>query len=199
MPGIKDILTKVIGGIARTNLYSVSIPNKLGDLDFNAKGSQLPSSELGTIEIPYHGRKLKIPGQRTFAEWTVTIMEESNMTVRKAIEAWIDSIDNAETGVMGSGAAMFADIKVSLLNTNGASVMVYTLYGAYPSNMASVDLSYDEQTAPLEYQITFNYSYHTVIGGSQVQQGAPGGGGGAGGIVNGLGQFALNNPNLLIS
>lgn len=191
MPGINDILSKVKTGIARTNLYSVSIPTKLADLDFNAKGSQLPSSELGTIEIPYHGRKLKIPGQRTFAEWTITIMEDSNMTVRKAIEAWINSIDNAETGKLGIGSAIFSDIKVTLLNTQGGAAMSYTLYGAYPSNMASVELSYDEQTAPLEYQVTFNYSYHTTQGGGQIQQGGLG--------LGGLGQFAQNNPGLMIS
>jgi hypothetical protein len=59
--------------------------------------------------------------------------------------------------------------------------MTYILFGAFPTSIASVDLSFDEQTAPLEYQVTFNYSYHTVQGG--------GGGGAGGGGGGGLGLF----------
>ena len=64
--------------------------------------------------------------------------------------------------------------------------MTYTLFGAFPTAIASVDLSFDEQTAPLEYQVTFNYSFHTVSGG--------GGGGGFGG--GGGGGIPLTSPGL---
>ena len=161
---LTNFLDKMKAGIGKTNLYTVTVPNKLTDLSFNAKGTQLPSSDLGTIELPYRGRKLKIPGQRTFAEWTITIMEASDMAVRKALEKWMNAIDDAEKGDLGPFGPNLVDIIVDLKKPDGKeTAMKYTLYGAYPTNLASVDLSYDEQTAPLEYQATFNYSYHTAV------------------------------------
>jgi len=177
---IATTLATVKQGIARTNLFSIGIQgggagNISRDLEFRGKGTQLPSSDLGVIEIPYRGRKLKVPGQRTFAEWTVTIMETEGMEVRAAIEQWINKIDNAETGQRGDGS-LLSDITVKMLTTKGGTSLTYTLYGAFPTSMASVDLSFDEQTAPLEYQVTFNYSYHTVNGAGSSNSSGSGGG-----------------------
>jgi hypothetical protein len=176
---ISEILSTVKRGIAKTNLYSISIPNKLPDIEFNGKGTQLPASELGMIEVPYRGRKIKVPGQRTFSEWTVTIMETEEMGVRNRLEAWMNELDNAESGLRKPD--QMVDITVKLLKNNNSPSMTYILFGAFPTSIASVDLSFDEQTAPLEYQVTFNYSYHTVHGG--------GGGGAGGGGGGGLGLF----------
>ena len=182
MADLKSILAKVKAGIARTNLYNITITNKgMDDLDFHGKGTQLPASDLGVIEIPYKGRKLKVPGQRTFSEWTVTIMETEDMAIRAALEAWMDQLDNSETAIRDS--TQVVDIIVKLMTMQGTPSMTYTLFGAFPTAIASVDLSFDEQTAPLEYQVTFNYSFHTVSGGG-------GGGGGLSLTSPGLG----NNP-----
>ena len=176
MADLRSILSKVKGGIAKTNLYSLSIPNKLPDLDFHGKGTQLPASELGTIEVPYRGRKLKVPGQRTFADWTVTIMETADMGIRASLENWLNQLDDSESGKRDP-SQMVDNVTVSVLTTKGTVAMVYTLFGAFPTSIASVDLSFDEQTAPLEYQVTFQYSYHTVKKG-----GGAGGGVGGGGV-----------------
>ena len=185
MADLKSILAKVNAGIARTNLYSITIPGKVPDLDFHGKGTQLPASDLGVIEIPYKGRKLKVPGQRTFSEWTVTIMETEDMAIRSALEAWMDQLDNSETAIRDS--TQVVDIIVKLMTMKGTPSMTYTLFGAFPTAIASVDLSFDEQTAPLEYQVTFNYSFHTVSGG---------GGGGGGGFGGGGGGIPLTSPGL---
>ena len=167
MADLNNILAKVKAGIAKTNLYSISITNKgMDDLDFHGKGTQLPSSDLGVIEIPYKGRKLKVPGQRTFAEWTVTIMEMEDMSIRSALEKWMDELDKSDTGVRKSSEVV--DIIVKLLKNNGSSSISYTLFGAFPTSIASVDLNFDEQTAPLEYQVTFQYSFHTVSSGGGI-------------------------------
>ena len=152
---------------AKTNLYklvfkgsgSAVIPQ---GLDIRAKGTMLPSADINVMEIPYKGRKVKIPGERTFAEWTVTIMETSEMQVRKALERWISVMD-APSDIKRDTTAL-CDIEVTLLKPdNRSDSMKYNLFGAFPSSIASVDLSFDEQTAPLEYQVTFQYTYHTTV------------------------------------
>lgn len=164
---IGQILTKVKGGMAYTNLFSITMPksNLSDSLQFRGKGSQLPSSEVGVMEIPYRGRKLKVPAQRSFSEWTVTVMETKSMEVRSKFEEWMDELDGSDTGLRNPDQLI--DITVHLLNGNGSKAISFTLYGAFPTSIGAIDLSFDEQTAPLEYQVTFNYSYHKMIKGLQ--------------------------------
>lgn len=154
---------------AKTNLYKLVIRSEGGaptvpsGLDIRAKGTMLPSADINVMEIPYKGRKIKIPGERTFAEWTVTVMETAGMEIRKALETWISTMDSEDQ--IRRNTAALSTIEVTLLQPDNSSTsMKYELIGAFPSSIASVDLSFDEQTAPLEYQVTFQYSYHRVIG-----------------------------------
>ena len=151
---------------AKTNLYKLVISGEGGavvpsGLDIRAKGTQLPSADINVMEIPYKGRKVKIPGERTFAEWTVTIMETADMNVRRKFEQWVSVMDSEDQ--IKRNTAALSTIKVTLLKPDNATPSIeYTLYGAFPSSIASVDLSFDEQTAPLEYSVTFQYTYHKI-------------------------------------
>lgn len=179
---IKDIASDIRSQkMAKTNLFKVNFPAapagaavlSADPIEFRAKGSQLPTSELGTLEVPYRGRKLKVPAQRTFSDWTVTIMETEEMGVRSALEEWMDFLDNAETGERDSSKTV--DATVEILKGDGKSTALkFILYGAYPTNIGAIELNFDEQSAPLEYSVTFAYSYH------KIEKGSGGGGGGAG-------------------
>jgi len=166
-----ESLDRFISGFknpAKTNLYKLIIKGEGGAVvpelegfNIRAKGAQLPTSDINIVEIPYKGRKVKIPGERTFAEWTVTIMETAEMGVRKAFERWISVMD-AEDTIQRNTAALCTIDCILLKPDNQTPSMTYTLFGAFPSSIASVDLTFDEQTAPLEYSVTFQYSYHKV-------------------------------------
>jgi hypothetical protein len=165
-----ESLTNFISGFknpAKTNMYKLVFRGENGaiipsGLDIRAKGAQLPTAEMGIMEIPYKGRKVKIPAERSFSEWTVTVMETNDMNVRRSFEKWMSVMD-AEDEIKRNTAAL-ATIDVILLKGDNATPSItYTLYGAFPSSLASVDLSFDEQTAPLEYSVTFQYSYHKVV------------------------------------
>ena len=86
----------------RTNLFQVIINrpgvapalvtagNGLGT-DFQGtsvlcKAAQIPQGQLGTIEVPFRGAKLKIPGDRAFEPWTVTILNDPDMAIRSWFE-----------------------------------------------------------------------------------------------------------------
>jgi hypothetical protein len=160
--------------LAHTNLFDISIPTpapgNLGSLlKFRGKGTQLPSSELGTIEVPYRGRRLKVPGQRTFSEWSVTIMETEGMEVRSALETWMESLDGAATAQRD--ASKITNGSVAVLKSNGITPSIkFLLWGLFPTSISNVELSFDEQTAPLEYSVTFQYSYHTIESASKSNQ-----------------------------
>ena len=165
-----ESLTNFISGFknpAKTNMYKLVFRGENGavvpsGLDIRAKGAQLPTAEMGIMEIPYKGRKVKIPAERSFSEWTVTVMETNDMNVRRSFEKWMSVMD-AEDEIKRNTAALSTIDVILLKGDNATPSITYTLYGAFPSSLASVDLSFDEQTAPLEYSVTFQYSYHKVV------------------------------------
>jgi hypothetical protein len=67
MPTISDFAAKFKGGV-RPNLFRVNIvaPEFFTDLDFLCKATTIPASTIGKVEVPYRGRKLQVPGDRTF-------------------------------------------------------------------------------------------------------------------------------------
>ena len=95
MSSISDFKSKVATDFARPNLfkcdlnYPITFTDQAGLKDlgtFTVKAANLPATQLGTVEVPYRGRVLKIAGDRTFEPWTITIMNDKNFKLRDAFE-----------------------------------------------------------------------------------------------------------------
>ena len=90
--GIDQFVADFDGG-SRPTLYKVSIQggdpaNFTERLSFYCKATSLPASTLGEIIVPYMGRQIKVPGDRTFEDWTVTILNTEDMDLRGQFEQW---------------------------------------------------------------------------------------------------------------
>ena len=99
---IDNFKSSVVSDFARPNLFQVDLafPTQvisngtgLSDLGkFTVRAANLPSAQMGIIEVPFRGRVLKIAGDRTFEPWTVTIMNDSKFSLRNAFETWVEKI-----------------------------------------------------------------------------------------------------------
>ena len=101
---INEIKSQLTFGGAKASLFQVAITNPIdgaGDLKtpFMVQAAQIPAAELGVIEVPYFGRKVKIAGDRTFAEWTVTVINDEDFLIRNAMESWMAAINSHEGNV----------------------------------------------------------------------------------------------------
>ena len=74
--------------------------------EFLVKTAQIPASSVGTIEVPYRGRMLKVAGDRTFEPWSVTVVNDGDFNIRKAFEKWSRGINAHAENVaqLGYGA-----------------------------------------------------------------------------------------------
>ena len=46
------------------------------DFTFLCRSAGIPASTIGTVEVPFRGRVIKLPGDRTFESWTITVMAD---------------------------------------------------------------------------------------------------------------------------
>ena len=171
---IKNFQSALTQGGVRTNLFIVE--GKIGQNTSNktrflVKAASLPPSTLGTIPVPYAGRQIKIPGDRTFEPWTISVMMDGDYELRNKFEAWSNLINQYEANTpqadggfftsSGSGfnTDVFCEWKISSLNRQGQALKTYALVGAFPSDISSVELSYDNADTIGEFSVTMQYQY----------------------------------------
>ena len=169
---ISQIKTAVGVGV-RPNLFRVSFAGGLvgtatSDLSFLCKSAGLPGSTVGLIEVPnIAGRRLKLTGDRTFADWTVTVVNDRDFTARKAIEAYQKQFVAFESsgGTVGTGTredVALTTITVEQLDQAGSALRTYSLKNAFVTDISTIDLSYDTTDAVEEFTVTWVYDYYTV-------------------------------------
>ena len=99
MATIDEFKSQLIAGGVRGNRFSVYIPRMGERIEFMCKSAAIPGSTLPPIEVPFRGHKLKVAGDRTFEDWTVSIINDVNFTTRTAVEQWMESIQELDSGV----------------------------------------------------------------------------------------------------
>ena len=168
MANINDFKAKLAGGGARANRFKVTMPfpgyaqvgGEIEELAFLCKVTQLPAMTVGMVTVPFRGRQIKIAGDRTYADWTITVINDTNFKLRNAFERWQNGINNATDGEGLTNPADYqVDAFVDQLDRNGATIKSYTLRGAYPIDIAQIELDYGNNDAIEEFQVTFNYQY----------------------------------------
>ena len=201
MPNIIDFKTKLNGGV-RPNLYQVDIdfPERaIGALNGATKGSlmgetrylcrstSLPTHSQGLIEVPFRGRFLKIPGDRTFEAWTATFYNTSDFNLRAAFEQWVNLGNQVDEniGVVGGLDNLFKDVYVRQLSKDSAGtsgqtdknkvLRVYKLVDAWPTSVGAINVAFDSNDAIEEFDVEFQYQYLDANGpGESVSSGSTG-------------------------
>ena len=180
MPNIIDFKSKLNGGV-RPNLYQVDIDfpaRAIGALNGATKGSlmgetrylcrstSLPTHSQGLIEVPFRGRFLKIPGDRTFEAWTATFYNTSDFNLRAAFENWINIANQTDEniGVVGGLDALFTDVTVRQLSKDSAGgknsvLRTYRLVDAWPTSVGAINVAFDSNDALEEFDVEFQYQY----------------------------------------
>ena len=152
---ITDFKSKLTGGGARANLFEVVLqfpdlaqPDSatLEKSRFLVKGANMPASNIAQIEVPFRGRVLKIAGDRTFDSWTVTVLNDTDFSIRSAFERWMNTINRVSdnTGLVNP-ADYQADAYVYQLDRDGSTLRSYRFYDVFPTQVAPIELSYDAQ------------------------------------------------------
>lgn len=166
------------GGL-RTNLFQVQISNPVNPtadlvLPFRARGTSLPTSTLGMIEVPYMGRKIKVAGVKQYEDWNVTIQEDEDFLIRDALEEWSNVINSPETNVRGTGTSNINAYKstgiVQSLSQTGVVLRTYKFIGMFPTVVAAIDLDWENESIGTT-QVTFAYDYFIVETGLTGQAG----------------------------
>ena len=174
MPNIIEFKSRLNGGV-RPNLYEVDInfPSGVGDRvslkeegQYLCRSTSLPTHSQGLIEVPFRGRFLKIPGDRTFEAWTATFYNTSDFNLRAAFENWINIANQTDEniGVVGGLDSLFTDVTVRQLSKDSAGgknsvLRTYRLVDAWPTSVGAINVAFDSNDALEEFDVEFQFQY----------------------------------------
>jgi hypothetical protein len=112
------------------------------------------------IDVPFRGRQLKVAGDRTFEPWTVTIINDTDFTVRNSMERWSNGINahSANTGLTNP-VDYQADLIVEQLDRDESVIKTYNFRGCFPINISAIDLAYETVDTIEEFTVEFQIQY----------------------------------------
>ena len=161
---------------ARANLFDVSITGATvagltaSEFNFSCKGAAIPAMAVGVVEVPYFGRMVKVPGNKTFDNWTTTIINDEGFEIRNAFEKWIAAMGTHEGnistiggGTTGGVNSLYGSASVSQYGKDGSTTALetYSFVNIFPVNMSEITLGWGENDTIEEFTIEFAYDYWT--------------------------------------
>lgn len=172
---ITDFKSKLVGGGARPNLFEVelafpeeiAIDNDVKDkARFLVKAAALPASNITPIDVNFRGRILKIAGDRTFDTWTITVINDTDFSIRSAFEKWMNSINRLSDATGTNNPADYQeDAYVHQLDRDGSTLRTYRFYDVFPTQISQVDLSYETVDTIQEFTVELQVLYYESIKG----------------------------------
>jgi len=178
MSTISNFIANFDGQGARPNMFEVHIDvPKFGvttKAGFLCKAASLPSSTIEEIPVPYRGRQVKLPGDRTFEPYTLTFLNDKDFALRTAFEKWMSSCAahqenrsrafGSDTSTRG-GEQVFADLIIKQLGAHGRAIREYKFVDAFPKNVQAIELNYETNNQVEEFTVEFAYQYWEHRGG----------------------------------
>ena len=188
---ISQFKSRLAGGGARPNLFEVELTldgEGLGfslpgydatQMAFLCKAANLPAQNIASIDVPFRGRIFKVAGDRTIDTWTITIINDEDFRLRRALEFWTEQIASLDTNIGATSPnAYMAAAKVYQLgrgssprstDNSGESNAVlaeYEFVDIFPTEVSAIDLSYDSSDTIEEFTVTFQVQSIRILKGT---------------------------------
>ena len=180
---ISQFKSQLIGGGARPNLFEVeltTLPAGIAwpsdNFRYMCKAAQLPASVIANIDIPFRGRIFKVAGDRTIEPWSITVINDEDFRIRKAMEEWVDRIAKLENNLGATDpSAYMVNAKVfqlgrganpsSSTNAGNANAVLreYEFIDIFPTSVSSIDLSYDSSDTIEEFVVDFQVQSFSFV------------------------------------
>ena len=132
---------------------------------------------LFEVELTLDGEGLA--GDRTIDTWTITIINDEDFRLRRAMEFWTEQIAALDTNLGATSPnAYMAAAKVYQLgrgsspqsqNNSGSDNAVlaeYEFIDIFPTEVSAIDLSYDSSDTIEEFTVTFQVQSINILKGT---------------------------------
>ena len=169
MANINEFKARLKGGGARANQFKVTmsfpgyaeVGGETSDLSFLCSAATLPGQTLTPTLVNFRGRVLKMTGDaREFADWTMTVLNDTDFKLYKAFERWMNGMNNmTDNEGLTDPNEYQVDYFLDHLDRDGTTIKQYVFRGAFPVSLGDISLSYETNNAVETFDVNMAYQY----------------------------------------
>ena len=125
--------------------------------------AELPGQTVNPAIVQYRGREVKFVGDRVYAPWTITVLNDAEMSIRTAMEQWMGGMEDY-AGKFGrlQPSEYQRDAQVFQLDRNGNALKSYNIINAFPVDLSPVALDFGANDQISSFTVTFQYQHFTT-------------------------------------
>ena len=175
---VTDFKSNLKQGGARPSLFIVELyypalsllPAPTTPSRFLVKGASIPASTIGTYDVYFQGKAVKVAGDRTFDTWECTIINDEDFGARNQMMEWMRYLSGQLDGLRdsiygdpskGTGTWYDGSGSVQQVSTGGSVVgPKYSFSNLWPTELGEIAVDWSSD-AIQEYTIGFAYDHWT--------------------------------------
>ena len=178
---VNNFRSQMVFDGARPNLFDITMtfpsfatPAGANEkITFMCKSSQLPASTIGAVDVNYFGRQLKFAGNRTFTDWSITIINDEDFSIRNAFERWSSGINSHILNIRRPDALSSLDYAVDAIvkqysKVGGVPIKTYKYVGIFPVEVSAIDLDWGNNDSIEEFSVTLAYQWWESVGSTDI-------------------------------
>lgn len=132
------------GDLARPNLFEVEIPFMGETFRVRCKAASMPAASVEPVIVGYQNKKMKLAGDRTFDDWTITVYNDVNHDTRQQFIDWQNIAQAIGRNINGETPDVYKkEATVYQLDRAGNRTRSYTIFGLWPSQISELVLDWD--------------------------------------------------------
>ena len=125
--------------------------------------AELPGQTVNPAIVQYRGREVKFVGDRVYAPWTITVLNDAEMSIRTAMEQWMNGMeDYANKFGRLQPSEYQRDMQVFQLDRNGNALKSYNIINGFPVDLSPVALDFGANDQISSFTVTFQYQHFTT-------------------------------------
>jgi hypothetical protein len=169
---VERFKSALTNGGARPNQFAVqlSFPTYVASQSlavarapFLVSVAELPGQTVNPAIVQYRGREVKFVGDRVYAPWTITVLNDAEMSIRNAFEQWMGGMEDYATKAGRLQPSEYQrDLQVFQLDRNGNALKSYNIVNAFPVDLSPVALDFGANDQISSFTVTFQYQHFTT-------------------------------------
>jgi len=123
------------------------------------QATTIPSGSTDMVEVFHRGSSMKIAGDNTYPDWTVTVKMNVDYNIYKTIQRWREFM---RSDILGTHANDLTYKTIATIEQlDGADNVIFTevLVGIFPTVVGDVTLGDEERSNFEIFDLTFAYDY----------------------------------------
>lgn len=162
---LNDFISIVkLGGLAKTNRYTVLIP-KFGESGRDAlllcDQVQIPGTNFSTSDMRTYGETRKAPYERLYDDVNMSFYVDTSMTVKTLFDDWQNLIQDPIKRNFNYYEDYTCNITIEVQDLKNRSRYSVKLFEAFPKSIGAIQLDYANKDV-MKLSINFAYKYYIV-------------------------------------